>query len=78
MAVPKRKVSKSRSSMRNANNSKLTAPTLTECKQCKTKIMPHTVCSVCGYYNGVKRIETKADVKAKKAAAAAAANKHAQ
>ena len=56
--------------MRNANNSKLTAPTLTECKQCKAKIPPHIVCPECGYYKGVKRIETKADVKAKRAEAA--------
>ena len=71
MAVPKRKVSKARRNTRNANNSKLTAPTLTECKQCKAMIPPHTVCPECGYYRGVKRIETKADIRAKKAEAAA-------
>ena len=49
-------------------------PTLTECKQCKAKIMPHIVCPECGYYDGVKRIETKNDVKAKKAKAAAERN----
>ncbi len=74
MAVPKHKVSKARRNTRNANNSKLTAPTLTECKQCKAVIRPHVVCPECGYYDGVKRIETKNDVKAKRAKAAAERN----
>lgn len=71
MAVPKRKISKARRNTRESNNSKLSAPTLTECKQCKAKIPPHIVCPECGYYKGVKRVETKADIKAKKAEAAA-------
>ena len=71
MAVPKRKISKARRNTRESNNSKLSAPTLTECKQCKAKIPAHIVCPECGYYKGVKRIETKADLKAKKAEAAA-------
>lgn len=74
MAVPKKKISKARRNTRASNNSKLTAPTLTECKQCKAKIPPHTVCPECGYYKGVKRLETKADIKAKKAEAAAKQN----
>ncbi len=74
MAVPKRKVSKSRSRMREANNSKLKAPTLTECKQCKAQIPTHRVCPECGYYKGVKYIETRNDIRAKKAEAAAKAN----
>ena len=72
MAVPKRKTSKARRDTRRAHAFTASAPTLTECKQCKAKIPPHTVCCECGYYKGIKRIETKSDVKAKKAEAAKA------
>jgi large subunit ribosomal protein L32 len=61
MAVPKHKTSKARRNSRSAHNFALAAPTLTECKQCKAKIPPHTVCPECGYYKGVKRLETKSD-----------------
>jgi large subunit ribosomal protein L32 len=70
MAVPKYKTSKARRNSRVAHNFVVDAPTLTECKQCKAKIPPHTVCTECGYYKGVKRIEVKADKKARKAEAA--------
>jgi large subunit ribosomal protein L32 len=70
MAVPKHKTSKSRRDSRSAHNFTLDAPTLTECNQCHAKIPPHTVCPACGYYKGVKRIETKADKKAAKASKA--------
>jgi large subunit ribosomal protein L32 len=66
MAVPKTKTSKARRNSRVAHNFRVEAPTLTECKQCHAKIPPHTVCAECGYYKGIKRIETKADKKAKK------------
>jgi large subunit ribosomal protein L32 len=68
MAVPKYKTSKARRNSRVAHNFKLAAPTLTECKQCHAPVRPHTVCSECGYYKGIKRIETKQDKKAKKSA----------
>lgn len=51
MAVPKRKMSKSRRDRRRANW-KLTAPGLVECPQCHNMIMPHRVCSYCGSYKG--------------------------
>ncbi|MDR0384127.1 MAG: 50S ribosomal protein L32 [Christensenellaceae bacterium] len=66
MAVPKWKQSKARTKTRQNNNSKLSVPTLTECQNCHEKIFPHTVCNRCGYYKGIKRIETRTDKKAKK------------
>ena len=51
MAVPKRKMSKSRRDRRRANW-KLTAPGLIECPQCHEMIMPHRVCTYCGHYKG--------------------------
>lgn len=63
------KISKARRNSRVAHNFTVDAPTLTECTQCHAKIPPHTVCNECGYYKGVKRIETKADKKAAKTSA---------
>lgn len=58
MAVPKRKVSKSRRDKRKANW-KLTAPNLAECSKCGSFIKPHHVCKSCGSYN--KREVIKVD-----------------
>lgn len=49
MAVPKRKVSKSRRNKRRAHW-KLIMPGLVECPQCHTLKLPHRVCRECGYY----------------------------
>lgn len=62
MAVPKSKVSKQRGNSRFAQW-KLTAPSLTECPQCKTMILPHRVCPNCGYYNGRQVVVPKEDKK---------------
>jgi large subunit ribosomal protein L32 len=51
MAVPKRKVSKSRKNKRRANW-KLAPPGLTRCSHCHQLKSPHSVCSNCGYYAG--------------------------
>lgn len=51
MAVPKRKMSKSRRDKRRANW-KLELPGLVACPQCKEATMPHRVCSNCGSYKG--------------------------
>jgi large subunit ribosomal protein L32 len=56
MAVPKKKVSKSRSSKRFAANFKISAPTLTECLQCHEPKRAHCVCKKCGYYDGQQRV----------------------
>lgn len=51
MAVPKRKVSKSRRNHRLAQW-KIEKPGFAECPQCHEPMMPHRVCKSCGYYKG--------------------------
>ena len=50
MAVPKGKVSKERRNTRKSANSKLTAPALVECPQCKELKPAHKACPKCGAY----------------------------
>lgn len=52
MAVPKRKVSKSKRNSRRAAVSKLGNPAMVECPNCHELTAPHKACSNCGYYNG--------------------------
>jgi large subunit ribosomal protein L32 len=52
MAVPKRKLSRSRTRHRKAQWLRTSSPTYATCKRCKTPIRPHTVCGTCGYYAG--------------------------
>ncbi|MCL1945458.1 MAG: 50S ribosomal protein L32 [Firmicutes bacterium] len=56
MAVPKRKLSKSRSRKRYAHYT-TAAPALSTCSHCHELKMNHRVCLACGYYNGIQRIE---------------------
>lgn len=49
MAVPKRRMSKSRTAKRRANW-KLSVPNLSECNRCHTLKPSHVVCPNCGYY----------------------------
>ena len=51
MAVPFRKVSKTRQRTRRAHMA-LTAKTVTACPNCGEKIKPHRVCPKCGSYKG--------------------------
>lgn len=60
MAVPKRKVSKAKGRSRIANW-KATAPALVECSQCHELKRAHSVCPNCGYYDGEKKVQVKAD-----------------
>ncbi|MBW3578899.1 MAG: 50S ribosomal protein L32 [Actinobacteria bacterium] len=57
MAVPKRKLSRSRTRHRKSNWLRLAKPTYATCKRCKSPIRPHTVCRVCGSYGGQQVIE---------------------
>ena len=60
MAVPKRKVSKSRRDLRRSNNSKLEAPALVKCPKCGEYNLAHRVCKACGTYAGKEIIKTEA------------------
>jgi len=52
MPNPKRKHSKARRDKRRSANSKIYAPSLSLCPQCKRQRLPHRVCLFCGYYKG--------------------------
>ncbi len=56
MAVPRRKVSKSRKGMRRSHW-KLTASPIATCAHCGQPVMPHRVCPGCGYYKNRLVIE---------------------
>ena len=58
MAVPKKKVSKSRRDMRRAHDA-LKASAYVECPNCGELKRPHHVCQACGYYDGREVIETE-------------------
>ncbi len=57
MAVPKRKLSRSRTRHRKAQWMKTSAPTYAVCKRCKAHTRPHTVCATCGTYAGREVVE---------------------
>lgn len=58
MAVPFRKVSKTRKRMRRSHNA-LEAVGTTTCKDCGAVIKPHRVCKKCGSYKGTTVVEKK-------------------
>ncbi len=60
MAVPKKKVSKSRRDMRRAHHA-LTRASYGECPNCGELKRPHHVCEACGYYDGREVVATAAD-----------------
>lgn len=57
MAVPKKKVSKSRRDMRRAHHA-LQPQSRLECPNCGELKRPHHVCGHCGYYDGREVVET--------------------
>ncbi len=60
MPVPKRKRSRARRDKRFANKG-LKVTSFAYCAQCKEPQVPHTACRHCGFYKGVKVMNTKAD-----------------
>jgi large subunit ribosomal protein L32 len=60
MAHPKRRHSNTRSQLRRANDH-LVPQSKSQCKQCGAFILPHRVCTACGFYKGklVKVIKVK-------------------
>jgi large subunit ribosomal protein L32 len=59
MAVPKRKVSKTRRDSRRAANFRLEAPNLSICPNCKAPKLPHRACPSCGQYQGRQVLKTE-------------------
>ncbi|MFH1330423.1 MAG: 50S ribosomal protein L32 [Actinomycetota bacterium] len=57
MAVPKKKMSRSRTRQRKAGW-KLTRPSTTPCPQCGAAKAPHRACPQCGTYNGREVVST--------------------
>ena len=56
MAVPKKKVSKSRRDMRRSHQA-LKGVGHVECPNCGELKRPHHVCAACGYYKGREVVE---------------------
>lgn len=63
MAEPKKKLSRARSGARKSHDA-LKASSLSVCEKCKSKKLPHTVCSECGFYNGKKISKVEKEIRA--------------
>ncbi|MEE2746035.1 MAG: 50S ribosomal protein L32 [Pseudomonadota bacterium] len=61
MAVPKKKISKSRRNSRRAHDA-LGVSVYGECPNCGEAKLPHHLCASCGYYDGREVIETSSIV----------------
>lgn len=60
MALPKYKMSRSRTRRRKASWKRaLTTPNLAECPQCRSMKLQHRACTKCGYYKGSNVITVK-------------------
>jgi len=57
MAVPKKKMSKSKTRMRRSSAWRLEAPARSTCPRCGAVKLPHVVCNNCGWYGGRQAIE---------------------
>lgn len=60
MAVPKRRVSKTRRDKRRSSVWKLEAPALEKCSNCGALKRSHRLCGECGYYNGREVVKKEA------------------
>lgn len=58
MAVPKKKISKSRRNQRRAHDA-LTSIAHGECPNCGELKRPHHVCGSCGYYDGREVVQSE-------------------
>ncbi|MCP5373510.1 MAG: 50S ribosomal protein L32 [Hyphomicrobiales bacterium] len=58
MAVPKRKISKSRRDLRRSHHA-LKSSAYEECPSCGELKRPHHVCAACGTYNGREVLEAE-------------------
>lgn len=60
MAVPRKKVTRSKRNMRRAHDA-LTPSVLHECPNCFELKRPHHVCGACGYYGGREIVAINVD-----------------
>ncbi len=58
MAVPKRRISRTRRDKRRTHQ-KLNPINLTVCPECDQPMIPHRICPGCGFYKGRTVIETE-------------------
>jgi large subunit ribosomal protein L32 len=58
MAVPKKRQSKQRQRKRRTHI-KAEMPSFQACPRCGEPALPHRICSGCGYYRGVQRVEVQ-------------------
>jgi len=58
MAVPKRKVTRSRRNQRRAHDA-LGSASYHECANCGELKRPHHVCAACGFYDGREVVEAE-------------------
>lgn len=58
MALPKRKISKSRRDKRRTHQ-KIEAPNTATCPECGEATQPHHACPSCGAYKGRTAVETE-------------------
>lgn len=66
MAVPKRRVSKTRRDKRRTHDN-LAPVTVSTCSRCNSPVMPHRACKECGYYNGSKVMKTRDEIREERA-----------
>ncbi|MCO4760140.1 MAG: 50S ribosomal protein L32 [Myxococcales bacterium] len=59
MAVPKRRMSRSRTHKRRANHDKLTPTPVSSCANCGSPVRSHHVCLECGTYRGREIVEPR-------------------
>jgi len=57
MAVPKSKISKSKTRSQRRTNMKMGLPKMTACPECGGLTPPHKVCVHCGNYKGRQVVE---------------------
>ena len=60
MAQPKRRWSKARTHLKRSTW-KVERPTFGTCSHCHEPVMPHRVCSNCGYYDGKEVVAKKTE-----------------
>ena len=62
MAEPKKRLTRTRSGNRQSHDA-LRGVSLVPCSNCKTRGIPHRVCSNCGYYKGKQVVLDKSQLK---------------